>query len=110
MNIVQFMDQFPIGYQLSACPLVPMIKLLKRRIIRYMMSFFFFFFWKQVFCVFSREFQHNSIKSVQRVALDFFFLRDHRRTPPFSNLDFGTELLLFPNCFISECSFFFFVF
>ena len=72
--------------------------------------FFFFFFWKQVFCVFSREFQHNSIKSVQRVALDFFFLRDHRRTPPFSNLDFGTELLLFPNCFISECSFFFFVF
>ena len=28
MNIVQFMDQFPIGYQLSACPLIPMIKLL----------------------------------------------------------------------------------
>ena len=75
MNIVQFMDQFPIGYQLSACPLVPMIKLLKRRIIRYMMSFFFFFFFfcKQVFCVFSREFQHNSIKSVQCVPLDFFF-------------------------------------
>ena len=41
-----------------------------------------------------------------------FFLRDHRRTSPFSNLfrillDFGTELLLFPNCFISECSVFF---
>ena len=106
MNIVQFMDKFPIGYQLSACPLVPMIKLLKCRIIRYMMSFFFC---KQVFCVFSREFQHNSIKSVQCVPL-FFFLRDHRRTPPFPNLDFETELLLFPNCFISECSFFFFVF
>ena len=77
MNIVQFMDKFPIGYQLSACLLVPMIKLLKRRIIRYMMSwvFFFFviFFCKQVFCVFSREFQHNSIKSVQCVPLDFFF-------------------------------------
>ena len=42
-------------------------------------------------------------------AAGFFFLRDHRRTSPFSNLfkillDFGTELLLFPNCFISECS------
>ena len=34
MNIVQFMDQFPIGYQLSACSLVSMIKLLKRLIIR----------------------------------------------------------------------------
>ena len=44
MNIVQFMDQFPIGYQLSACPIVSMIKLLKRRIIQYMMSCFFFFF------------------------------------------------------------------
>ena len=31
-----------------------------------------FFFCKQVFCVFSREFQHNSIKSVQCVPLDFF--------------------------------------
>ena len=77
MNIVQFMDKFPIGYQLSACPLVPMIKLLKRRIIRYMMTcffvvFFLLFFCKQVFCVFSREFQHNSIKSVQCVPLDFF--------------------------------------
>ena len=111
MNIVQFMD----GCQLTACPLV---------IIPYMMScsfvcFFLFcfflllllFFCKQVFCVFSREFQHNSIKSVHCVPLDFF-LRDHRRTSPFSNLfkillDFGTELLLFPNCFISECSVFF---
>ena len=70
-------------------------------------SVLFFFFVNRFFCVFSREFQHNSIKSVQCVPLDFF-LRDHRRTPPFSNLDFGTELLLFPNCFISECSFFFF--
>ena len=64
--------------------------------------------------MFSREFQHNSIKSVQCVPLDFF-LRDHRRTSPFSNLfkiflDFGTELLLFPNCFISECSVFFLFF
>ena len=62
--------------------------------------------------MFSREFQHNSIKSVQCVPLDFFLLRVHRRTSPFSNLfkillDFGTELLLFPNCFISECSVFF---
>ena len=62
-----------------------------------------------------QEFQHNSIKLVQCVPLDFFFLRDHRRTSPFSKLfkillDFGTELLLFPNCFISECSGFFFVF
>ena len=62
------------------------------------------FFCKQVFCVFSREFQHDNIKSVQCVPLDFF-LRDHRRTSPFS-----IELLLFPNCFISECSGFFFVF
>ena len=59
--------------------------------------------------MFSREFQHNSIKWVQCVPLDFF-LRDHRRTSPFSNLftillDFGTELL-FPDCFISECSVF----
>ena len=73
--------------------------------------FCFFFVCKQVFCVFSRQFQHNSIKSVQCVPPDFF-LRDHCRTSPFSNLfkiillDFGTELLLFPNCFISECSFF----
>ena len=76
--------------------------------------FFFFFFVNGIFCVFSREFQHNSIKSVQCVPLDFF-LRDHRRTSPFSNLfkiflDFGTELLLFPNCFISECSVFFLFF
>ena len=109
------MDQFPIGYQLSACPLVPMIKL-ETADFRYMMSCFFvffcfffvvFFFVNGIFCVFSREFQHNSIKLVQCVPLDFF-LRDHRRTSPFSNLfkillDFGTELLLFPNCFISEC-------
>ena len=55
INIVQFMDQFPISYQLSACPLVSMIKLLKRRIIRYITSFFFVFFFVNVFCVFSRE-------------------------------------------------------
>ena len=39
------------------------------------MFFCFFFFCKQVFCVFSREFQHNSIKSVQCVLLDFFSKR-----------------------------------
>ena len=65
--------------------------------------------------MFSRDFQHNSIKSVQCVPLDFFFLRNHRRTSPLSNLfkillDFGTELLLFPNSFTSECSVFFFLF
>ena len=37
--------------------------------------FFSFFFCKHVFCVFSREFQHNSIKSVQCVPLDFFSKR-----------------------------------
>ena len=37
--------------------------------------FFLLFFCKQVFCVFSREFQHNSIKSVQCVPLDFFSKR-----------------------------------
>ena len=56
INIVQVMDQFPIAYQLSACPLVSMIKLLKRRIIRYITSrvFFFvvFFFCKCFLCVF----------------------------------------------------------
>ena len=74
MNIVQFMDQFLIGYQLSACPLVPMIKLLKRRIIRYMMSCFLFIYFIFVnrFFVCFQEFQHNSIKSVQCVPLDFF--------------------------------------
>ena len=123
MNIVPFMDKFPIGYQLSACPLVPMIKLLKRRIIRYMMSCFFFFFFffflfffcKQVFlCVFKRvSTQQYQVGTV--CAAGFFFLRDHRRTSPFPNLfkillDFGTELLLFPTCFISECSVFFFFF
>ena len=52
-------------YQLSACPLVSMIKLFKRRIIRYITSSFFcsfifcFPFCKQVFGVFSREFQNN---------------------------------------------------
>ena len=112
------MDQFPIGYQLSACPLVPMIKLLKRRIIRYTMSCFwgffsFFLFCKRVFCVFSREFQHKSIKSVQCVPLDFFLSMRPPENLAFLNLfrillDFGTGLLLFPNCLISECSVFFF--
>ena len=51
---------------------------------------------------------NTTVSSRYSVCRWIFFLRDHRRTPPFSNLDFGTELLLFPNCFISECSFFFF--
>ena len=78
-------------------------------------SFFFFFFVNRIFCVFSRvSTQQYQVGTV--CAAGFFFPRDHRRTSPFSNLfkillDFGTELLLFPNCFISECSvFFFFVF
>ena len=122
MNIVQFMDKFTIGYQLSACPLVPMIKLLKRRIIRYMMSCFlllFFFFFVNRFFVCLQESFNTTVSSRYSVCRWIFFLRDHRRTSPFSNLfkillDFGTELLLFPNCFISECSvfllFFFFAF
>ena len=118
MNILQFMDQFPIGYQLSACPLVPMIKLLKRRIIRYMMScfffFVFFFFCKRVFlCVFKRV---STLQyQVGTMCAAGFFTKRPRRTSPFSNLfkillDLGTELLLFPNCFISECSVFFFLY
>ena len=61
-------------------------------------------------CVFKRvSTQQYQVGTV--CAAGFFFLRDHRRTSPFSNLfkillDFGTELLLFPNCFISECSVF----
>ena len=113
MNIVQFMDKFQIGYQLSACPLVPVIKLLKRRIIRYMMSCFFFcyFFVNRFFVCFQERF-NTTVLSRYSVCRWIFFLRDHRRTSPFSNLfkillDFGTELLLFPNCFISECSVFF---
>ena len=35
----------------------------------------FFFFVNKLFCVFSREFQHNSIKSVQCVPLDVFSKR-----------------------------------
>ena len=118
MNIVQFMDQFPIGYQLSACPLVPMIKLLKRRIIRYMMScccFLFVCFFVNTFFVCFQESFNTTVSSRYNVCRWIFFLRDHHRTSPFSNLfkillDFGTELLLSLNCFISECSVFFFVF
>ena len=56
---------------------------------------------------------NTTVASWDSVCLWIFFLRDHHRTSPFSNLfkillDFGTELLLFPNCFISECSGFFF--
>ena len=86
INIVQLMDQFPIGYQLSACPLVPMIKRLKRRIIRYMMSCFLLFFFvclfvfffflslfcKRDFCVFSREFQ-QTVSSRYSVCRWIFF-------------------------------------
>ena len=41
----------------------------------YDVLFFFFFFVNGIFCVFSREFQHNSTKSVQCVPLDFFSKR-----------------------------------
>ena len=76
------------------------------------LCFFVFFFVNRFFCVFSRQFQHNSIKLGQCVPLDFF---SKRISSPFSNLfkiilDFGTELLLFPNCFISECSVFLLLF
>ena len=68
---------------------------------------FFFFFVNRFLCVFKRvSTQQYQVGTV--CAAGFFFLRDHRRTPPFSTLDFGTELLLFPNCFISECSLFVF--
>ena len=60
--------------------------------------------------MFAREFQHNSIKSVQCVPLDFF-QRNYRRTSPFSNLfkiplHFGTELLLFLNALFLNAFFF----
>ena len=71
---------------------------------------FFFFFCKQLFVCFQESF-NTTVSSRYSVCRWIFFLRDHRRTSPFSNLfkillDFGTELLLFPNCFISECSVF----
>ena len=44
INIVQVMDQFPIGYQLSACPLVSMIKLETADNPVYNVLCFFFFF------------------------------------------------------------------
>ena len=58
INIVQFMDQFPIGFQLSACPLVSMIKLETADNPVYNVPFLFSFF-VYGFFVFSREFQHN---------------------------------------------------
>ena len=92
INIVQVMDQFPIGYQLSACPLVPMIKLLKRRIIRYVMSccfflFVCFFFVNRFLCVFKRvSTQQYQVGTVCAAGFFFLSVRDHRRTSPFSNL------------------------
>ena len=67
--------------------------------------FFFFFFVNRFFVCFQESF-NTTVSSRYSVCRWIFFLRDHRRSPPFSNLDFGTELLLFPNCYISECSFF----
>ena len=66
-----------------------------------------FFFCKRVS---TQQYQVGTV-----CAAGFFFLRNHRRTSSFSNLfkillDSGTELLLFPNCFISECSVFFYFF
>ena len=72
---------------------------------------FCYFFVNRFLCVFKRV-STQQYQVGTECAAGFFFLRDHRRTSPFSNLfkillDFGTELLLFPNCFISECSVFF---
>ena len=80
----------------------------------YDVLFFFCFLFFVLLCVFKRvSTQQYQVGTV--CAAGFFFLRDHRRTSPFSNLfkillDFGTELLLFPNCFISECSVIFILF
>ena len=55
INIVQVMDQFPIGYQLSACPLVSMIKLETADKPVYNVLCFFGFFFANFFvflCVF----------------------------------------------------------
>ena len=76
--------------------------------------FFLFLFVNKVFVCFQESF-NITVSSRYSVCRWICFLRDHRRTSPFSNLfrillDFGTELLLFPNCFISECSVFFFFF
>ena len=77
--------------------------------------FFFCYFLVNRFFVCFQESFNTTVSSRYSVCRWIFFLRDHRRTSPFSNLfkillDFGTELLLFPNCFISECSVFFFFF
>ena len=74
-----------------------------------MISCFFCFFFVNRFLVCFQESFDTTVSSRYSVCRWIFFLRDHRRTSPFSNLlkillDFGTELLLFPNCFISECS------
>ena len=80
----------------------------------FLLLFFFcfcFFLVNSFLCVFKRvSTQQYQVGTM--CAAGFFFPRDHCRTSPFSNLfkillDFGTELLLFPNCFISECSVFF---
>ena len=77
----------------------------------YDVLFFFVFFVNGIFFVCFQESFNTTVSSRYSVCRWIFFLRDHRRTSPFSNLfkillDFGTELLLFPNCFISECSVF----
>ena len=73
----------------------------------------FFFFLQTGFLVCFQESFNTRVSSRYSVCRWIFFVRDHRRTSPFSNLfkillDFGTKLLLFPICFISECSFFVF--
>ena len=57
----------------------------------------------------------NTTVSSRYSVCRWIFFRDHRRTSLFQTclkilLEFGTELLLFPNCFISECSVVFFFF
>ena len=62
-----------------------------------------------------QESYNTTVSSRYSVCRWIFFLRDHRRTLPFSNLfkillDFGTELLLFPNCLFLNALFFFFLY
>ena len=72
----------------------------------------FFFFFQQFFVCFQESF-NTTVSSRYSVCRWIFFLRDHRRTSLFQTcltilLEFGTELLFVPNCFISECSVFVF--
>ena len=72
----------------------------------YDVLFFCYFFVNRFFVCFQDSF-NTTVSSRYSVCRWIFFLRDHRKTSPFSNLfkillDFRTELLLFLHCFISE--------